>query len=224
MNTFSISEVYASAWTHTRKHLKFLVKVSLIFLIIAVVLGMVPERLSLIHTIAQLVYTVVSICFSIGMIRIALAITNGQTPTTDEFKKISFRTFLRVLWGGIITMFFTLIGIILLVIPGIIIALRSLLTSYIIVDKEISGWSAVKESWRMTRGHSWSILGVVLLGVAVVIVSMIPLGLGLIISVPYLIMVYIVMYERIRALAPASVSTQTVEPPLVVSPEASEQK
>jgi len=59
---------------------------------------------------------------------------------------------------GIITML-TLIGLVLLIVPGIIVALGLSMTYYIIADDpEISFQSALEQSWKLTDGNKMELL------------------------------------------------------------------
>ena len=59
---------------------------------------------------------------------------------------------------GIITMF-TLIGLVLLIVPGIIVALGLSMTYFIIADDpEISFQSALEQSWKLTDGNKMELL------------------------------------------------------------------
>jgi hypothetical protein len=49
------------------------------------------------------------------------------------------------------------LGIFALIVPGIIIACRLAFVSYLVMDKKLDPIEAVETSWRMTRGHGWTI-------------------------------------------------------------------
>lgn len=49
------------------------------------------------------------------------------------------------------------LGLFALIIPGIIIACRLAFVSYLVMDKKLDPIEAVETSWRLTRGHGWTI-------------------------------------------------------------------
>jgi uncharacterized membrane protein len=49
------------------------------------------------------------------------------------------------------------LGIFALIVPGIIIACRLAFVAYLVMDKKLDPIEAVETSWRMTRGHGWTI-------------------------------------------------------------------
>lgn len=64
---------------------------------------------------------------------------------------------------GIVAGLGILLGFVLLVIPGLIVAARWSLASPILIASEKSVFEALRESWRATRDHLWVILGAILI-------------------------------------------------------------
>lgn len=82
----------------------------------------------------------------------------------------------RLLTGALIGM-----AMVLLIIPGIIVACRLAFVSYLVMDRKLDPIVAVEESWRLTKGHGWTIfaMGIVsffifILGFAMLFVGIIP--------------------------------------------------
>ena len=68
-----------------------------------------------------------------------------------------------------------IIGLIFLIVPGIIIGIRLIFTWFLIIDKKSSAMVAIKDSWRMTKGYSWTIFGMALLAIPIVLIGFILL-------------------------------------------------
>jgi hypothetical protein len=68
-----------------------------------------------------------------------------------------------ILWITILTSILTLIGFILLIIPGIIAFVRLSLTPPVVIVEDVRGTRAVGRSWRLTKGHFWRLLGALIL-------------------------------------------------------------
>lgn len=60
----------------------------------------------------------------------------------------------------LLTVLFVLLGMILLIIPGLVIAARLALVPFVVYGEGLGGMAAVKRSWQLTRGHTWEMLGV----------------------------------------------------------------
>ncbi len=76
------------------------------------------------------------------------------------------------------------LGCIMLIIPGIIAALMFFFSQYIVIDKELAPIAALKESYRITHGHLWQMLGLLFILTLINIVGAICLFVGLLVSIP----------------------------------------
>jgi hypothetical protein len=72
-----------------------------------------------------------------------------------------------------------------------------------VIIEPISAWAAIKLSFRSTKGNALRLIGLLFINAFIVLVSIIPLGIGLIWSMPYAYISYGVAYKR---LMPASAS------------------
>ena len=91
-----------------------------------------------------------------------------------------------------------LAGLLLLVVPGIYLAIRLQYYKFLIVDKEnISPVMALKESWRMTEGHTWNLFLFMLLIILINFIGAMLLGIGLFVSVPVSLIAYAFLYRKL---------------------------
>lgn len=90
------------------------------------------------------------------------------------------------------------IGFVLLIIPGIIMALAYSMAMFIIVDNDISGSDALKASKEMMRGHKldYFIFGLSFIGWFLLVPF--TLGLLLIWLIPYMTVANTLFYERLK--------------------------
>ena len=92
-------------------------------------------------------------------------------PTAFDYAK-SNGNMLRFFLANLLVGLAVIGGLILLIIPGIIFAMRFSMTGYILVDNpQLDAVEAMRQSWRMTRGHLGKIWGIV----GVSILMMIPI-------------------------------------------------
>jgi uncharacterized membrane protein len=97
-------------------------------------------------------------------------------------------------WGGVSTT----IPALIIIIPLIYISLRLQLYDYFLVDEECNIVEAVKNSMAITKGY---VMELFLLGAVmsiIVLVSIIPLGAGLFISIPLATMVNTYVYQKLK--------------------------
>ena len=97
-------------------------------------------------------------------------------------------------WGGVSTT----IPVLIIIIPLVYISLRLQFYDYFLVDGENSVVEAVKKSMAITKGY---VMELFLLGAVmsiIVLVSIIPLGAGLFISIPLATMVNTYVYQKLK--------------------------
>ncbi len=69
----------------------------------------------------------------------------------------AFRNYWNAILANILVGVIVVIGLILLIIPGIVFACKLAFTPYLVVDRKMEVIEAVKESWRMTDGHAGTV-------------------------------------------------------------------
>lgn len=104
------------------------------------------------------------------VVKIAVAGFNGKTMTPGDALTAGVKLFLPLLGLGIIIGLGTFLGAILLIVPGIILAVMwSAATGALVVEQQ-GIFASLQRSRDLTRGYRWQIFG---LGVLLVIVSFI---------------------------------------------------
>lgn len=65
--------------------------------------------------------------------------------------------YLNIVLANLLVFALVVLGLFALIVPGIIIACRLAFTAYIVMDKKLDPIEAVELSWKLTRGHGWTI-------------------------------------------------------------------
>ena len=89
------------------------------------------------------------------------------------------------------------VGFVLVIVPGIIFACKLMFVPYLVVDRKMEVIQAIKESWRMTNGHAWKIFLMGLLAIPIFIAGAICLGVGVIISIMWIILAFASLYHAV---------------------------
>ncbi|MFI5240120.1 MAG: hypothetical protein ACHQUB_00185 [Candidatus Saccharimonadia bacterium] len=84
---------------------------------------------------------------------------NKQSKKTGDFIKEGIKKAPSLLLGTILTFLAIMLGLILLVIPGLIFAAWFSLTSFVIVNENLSATAAMKRSHELVKGHIFEIWG-----------------------------------------------------------------
>ncbi|GIZ11274.1 DUF975 family protein [Pseudomonas sp. NCCP-436] len=96
------------------------------------------------------------------------------------------------------------IGMILLLIPGLYLAVAYLLAIPLVVERGLSPWQALETSRKAISQHWFKVFGLFLLLSLILMLSAIPLGIGLIWSIPLLTVAMGVLYRTIFGVLPVS--------------------
>jgi uncharacterized membrane protein len=92
----------------------------------------------------------------------------------------SFQNYWHAVLASLLTGIIVMLGFFLLIVPGIIFACRLAFVPYLVVDRKMETIEAVKESWRMTRGHANKVFLMGLLAIPIVLVGLVCLVVGVI--------------------------------------------
>ncbi len=110
----------------------------------------------------------------------------------DVFKNYWNAVLANLLVGVIIV-----IGIVFLIVPGIIFACKLAFVPYLVVDRKMDVIEAVKESWRMTDGHAWTVFLIALLGIPIGILGLLLFGVGIIFAGIWIGLAFASLYHAV---------------------------
>jgi len=83
-------------------------------------------------------------------------------------------------------------------IAGLIISVRLIIALPLVLDQRMKPWDAIKTSFEKTRHNFWHIIGIFFLQVCIIAISMIPLGIGLIWTIPFSLINFGLVYRRLN--------------------------
>jgi uncharacterized membrane protein len=151
---------------------------------------------------------IVEITLELGAVNVFLKLRDRQPA---EFADL-FNVFPRVpvfFIAVLIAFFAILFGFIMLIIPGIIVALRLQFIPYIVLDEDIGPLDAVQRSWNLTRGFTFDLFlyGLLLLGIN--ILGIMALGIGVFVSAPVTGIATADMYRFLRHAEAANAAPAT---------------
>lgn len=80
----------------------------------------------------------------------------------------------RLIGLGILSALIIILGLFLLIIPGIIFIWKLYLAPWILIDKNVKIMDALSESWNMTKGYAWPIYSIIVFTLVLSLPSVIP--------------------------------------------------
>jgi uncharacterized membrane protein len=96
---------------------------------------------------------------------------------------------------GILVPMFTLVGIILLILPGIYLIVAYSFAYILATDKRLSFWDSMETSRRTITSQWWRVLGLILLGIPFVLLGLAAFGVGILVAMPLIIGAQAYAYE-----------------------------
>lgn len=202
MPAFSKKEAIGFGWKKFKENWKFLV--SAVFISQAV--SFVPTVFNFFFKSETLAFLIFTLIFSLiiwlvktvidmGLLRMSLKIHDGQATSLQDLFII--QNLVKYILASMLYGLITLIGIVLLVVPGIIWSIKFQFYSYLVVEKGLGPVEALKASWEMTKGVKWNLfLFGVLLGL-INVLGVLALFLGLFITIPATILAQVYVYKKL---------------------------
>lgn len=153
----------------------------------------------------ELIDIVVSATFALGLFKIYLRFRDGEKPIFENL----FDGLARAhTWVGaaIIMGVAVVMGLVLLIVPGIIMLLRLWFVGFVLVDERTGPIDAIQRSWDITRGHTMDLLVFFIILVGLNLLGAVCLGVGLLVTVPISGLAQAYLYRELKpkAIAPAT--------------------
>lgn len=170
-----------------------------IFYVPAGILGVLGQRVAFVGLLAGLYDLLVGVPLIYGAAYAVLRAARGQTPEVGDLFVPFERCYGASIGAAVLTSICTTIAFILLVIPGIIVGIRLSFVPFLVVDEGYRPVAALRESWQRTRGFSWTIFGMQLLGVVVSAVGVILLVIGVIPAAMWVYLSFAALFVAVTA-------------------------
>lgn len=200
----SVSSCISFGWTTFKKRPWFFAGTTLLYIVIEFISGFVQGTLP--DILGFVVAVVVSTLLYVGLI--ALYLKAHDDPASAHLKDFwNPKPFVNYLIMSILLGIIVLLGLVLLIVPGIILALVFSLTGYAVVEKGMGPISALKESARLTRGNRWKLFVLSLAFFGLMILGAIPLLLGLFIVMPVAMLASVHAYRTLSTATPAAIAS-----------------
>lgn len=153
--------------------------------------------------IATLVILAVAYPFIAGINMIGIRQAAGQPVRFSEVFGHFNRT-VPLLIAGILIGVLTQLGMMLLIVPGIYLSIAAVLTIPLVVERKLSPWQAFVVSCKAITQHWFKVFFLFLLMGAILVISTIPFGIGLIWTIPMFAVMIGVLYNTIFGVLPAN--------------------
>ena len=201
----SLGSVLGDAWELSKGAKRTLLGAFVIYIlgyaivntIVAGILGFLLSSLPIISMIATgLLVSLLITPLWAGTLMIAIK-RAGKGPIKASFVFNYYDKMIPLFLTVVIMYIAIFIGFILLVIPGIYLSIAYALALPLVVEKGLSPWQALETSRKAITKKWFSMLIISIVSMLIFLVSALPLGIGLIWTVPWLILASGVVYRNV---------------------------
>ena len=204
---FSIREVLAESWRLTSgvkgtfvaaygMMLLISFGLSIGFTLLQVLLGLAGIPSAALGMASQLTVTVALYPVVAGIVMIGVYRASGL-PVRYKMIFGFFQYAVPIIIVNVLVTIFTVVGFLLLLLPGIYLAIAYVLAVPLVADRGMQPWQAMEASRRAVGRHWFKIFGLYLVMGMIVLVSVIPLGIGMIWTVPMAIILNGVLFRTV---------------------------
>lgn len=206
----SVPSFIRFGWETFKKRPWYLIGASIAFLVIGWIAGFAVGFVSAVLQVVlgEIFGGIVSFLGSmlvntlIGMGWIAFFIKAHDDPAAAKLADFWHpQHFFSYVGTTILFVIIVLIGLLLLIVPGIIAALVFMFAPYLVIDKGLGPVAALKESARITKGNRLRLLALMGAVALISLLGLFALIVGLFVAIPVTSLAYINAYRRFSAVA-----------------------
>jgi len=208
---FTIGEILSEGWTKVSGSKLKIFGAMFIFVVITILansfvtLFLDPEPYYeagqlldglMIEVIGGWIVAPITIPLYLGVLLLGYARANSEELHLESI--FNYYVFVWPLFfASLLMTLLTYLGFLLLLIPGIYLSVAYTFTLPLMIDKKLDIWGAMEVSRQAVSKHWWTIAGVNGTLVVLLTISIIPLGIGLIWSIPLMMISQGIMYRKI---------------------------
>lgn len=134
-----------------------------------------------------------------GLYILVMCVARGENASFGNLFDGFRRFFVPTVLASVVTSILITLGILLLVLPGIYLALAYGFTYMYIVDRQLDFWPAMEASRKTITAHFWQYLVLALLFLVICLLGAIPFGLGLLVAMPLCMAAQYCVYRDLTA-------------------------
>ena len=127
---------------------------------------------------------VLSIYFSASITLMTIRYMNGQEVSMEDLLAVDFNTFLHYIFTTLVSGLLIILGFLFLILPGFYLMVRLMMAQYLVLDKDMSYDSAIKESWSITKDNELNLMGFLLVMLLILLSGFLAFFIGLLVAIP----------------------------------------
>lgn len=208
---FSVGDVLKFSFEEWKKNWALWLGITLF----AVLIPMIPQALlmnisedAILPQIGlNVIRLLLTILVHMGILTVAIMAAKQQSFTFSDFFS-KFHLFPSYLLGKILFLAGFIIGLFLLIVPGIVFALKFNLWPFFVLDRDAGGVDSLKESNKAVEGVKWDIFMFWVAAILLNIFGFLLLGVGFLITWPVTLIAWSKIYLKLTTVTNVVVREQ----------------
>jgi len=202
---FSVGDALSYGWNMYWRNVGPMVVLALVILAVNLVIGLIGSGTDSTggQIVVNLLSLIVGVVLGMGLIRASLAVVEGGTPRADMLLRTD--GFLQYLVASVLVGIGVVLGLVLLIVPGLVLLVMWHFFGYVIVEEPTTGpVEAIRRSTEITRGYRWQLFGLLLLLLLINVLGFLACGVGLLFTYGISAVTVAYAYKRLtgQAVAP----------------------
>ena len=207
---FSLEEALKFGWERTKSNIGFLIGVMLVSWLAQAIPShfekMFKDSHSALYIVFFLISTFVGGMVTIGLVKISLSFCDHGTGEFNDLLS-GLPVFANYFVASLLFSLAVMGGCILLIVPGIILAVRLGFYPYLIIDRNMTIMESLKQSFEVTKGSTMDLFLFGIVAVIVNLVGLVCLLVGLLVTVPVTMIATAYVYRKFFPATPISPQT-----------------
>jgi len=200
---FSIEEAIRFGWNRMKDNLGFFIVYLIILFSVEFFFsgfaGLFEDSLPLLSFVFNVGSWIVSIISALFAVKIGLRLYDKNKTGPYDFLSFSSSLFFKFLLGYVLYTILIIVGFILLIVPGIYLAVKYQFIPYLIIDKGMDPIEAFKESGKMTDGSKWDLLLFLIVLGMIVIIGFLAFIVGSFVAIPVVMVAEAYVYKKLSS-------------------------
>ncbi len=185
----NVSSYLHQAWELFKEHIGEFVGFTLITFAISSLTAMF-------HSVGSLLFSAIMASLYAGYGIVTFMLLSGQPIQFNDFFK-GFNYFLPLFLASLAGGMLVGIGLVLLLVPGIYLAVGYMFTSFLVLDYRMEFWQAMETSRAIITKNWFAFFGFALVLMAINLLGCLALGVGLLVSLPVTSCAVAIAYKEI---------------------------
>lgn len=200
-----IGDYFSRGWEIFKAKAPLFVAFTLLLVLIQIVISILPAPIGTRSAdgpsggILSLAFNIVTPALTAGYYFVAFQIARNRNAVFNDFFQ-GFNKFLPLFLVSLVSGVLIAIGFLLLVLPGVYLAVAYLFAQPLVIDKSADFWQAMETSRKLVTKKWFSFFGLLLMIFLLNVGGAILLGVGLLVTIPLSVCIIAAAYEDIVGL------------------------